>query len=57
MDPEDERALEQFMNHDKPVARTLAEIIKDKLTEKKTELQSQFSGKTRVMNKIYKINV
>lgn len=40
---EDERALEMFMNRDKAPMRTLADIIMDKLTEKKTEIHTQFS--------------
>lgn len=40
---EDERALEMFMNRDRAPMRTLADIIMDKLTEKKTEIQTQFS--------------
>ncbi|XP_012259393.2 bystin [Athalia rosae] len=40
---EDERALEMFMNRDKAPMRTLADIIMEKLTEKKTEIQTQFS--------------
>lgn len=43
IDEEDERALEMFMNRDKAPMRTLADIIMDKLTEKKTEIQTQFS--------------
>ncbi|XP_046424041.1 bystin [Neodiprion fabricii] len=40
---EDEQALEMFMNRDKAPMRTLADIIMDKLTEKKTEIHTQFS--------------
>ncbi|XP_012286765.1 bystin [Orussus abietinus] len=40
---EDERALQMFMNKDAVPMRTLADIIMEKLTERKTEIQSQFS--------------
>ncbi|XP_001605626.2 bystin [Nasonia vitripennis] len=43
IDEEDERALEMFMNKDKGPTRTLADIIMEKLTEKKTEIETQFS--------------
>ena len=41
---EDEQALEKFMSHNPPARRTLADIIQEKLTEKKTEIQSQMTG-------------
>lgn len=45
---EDEKALERFMNKN-PVPRlTLADVINEKITEKQTELQSQFSEKDSV---------
>jgi essential nuclear protein 1 len=40
---DDERALEMFMNHNPAPRRTLADIIMEKITEKQTELQTQFS--------------
>ncbi|KAI4494928.1 PREDICTED: bystin [Polistes canadensis] len=40
---EDERALEKFMTKDPVPMRTLADIIMEKLTEKKTEIETQFS--------------
>lgn len=43
IDKEDEIALEQFMNKDAPPRRTLADIIMEKLTEKRTEVASQMS--------------
>lgn len=43
IDEEDERALEMFMDRDRAPMRTLADIIMEKLTEKKTEIQTQFS--------------
>ena len=43
IDEEDERALEMFMNRDGRPTRTLADIIMEKLTEKKTEIDTQFS--------------
>ena len=44
IDEEEEKALEEFMSKDAPTKRTLADIIKETLTEKQTELQSQMSG-------------
>lgn len=43
IDKEDEKALEQFMNKDAPPRQTLADIIMEKLTEKRTEVASQMS--------------
>jgi essential nuclear protein 1 len=43
VDEEDEKALEQFMCKDAPARRTLADIISEKITEKQTEIESQFS--------------
>ncbi|XP_075238419.1 bystin [Lycorma delicatula] len=40
---EDERAMELFMNKNPARQLTLADIIMEKLTEKQTELKSQFS--------------
>lgn len=40
---EDEKALELFMSENPQPRRTLADIIMEKITEKQTELQSQFS--------------
>ncbi|XP_034948009.1 bystin [Chelonus insularis] len=40
---EDERALQMFMDHNRPSVRTLADIIMEKLTEKKTEIETQFT--------------
>ncbi|KAL1117798.1 hypothetical protein AAG570_004113 [Ranatra chinensis] len=40
---EDEKALELFMNKNPTPRLTLADIIREKITEKHTELQSQFS--------------
>lgn len=40
---EDEKALQMFMDRDRAPARTLADIIMEKLTEKKTEIDTQFS--------------
>ncbi|XP_053600825.1 bystin [Plodia interpunctella] len=40
---EDEEALKMFMSANPERTRTLADIIKDKITEKHTELQTQFS--------------
>ncbi|CAD6216471.1 GSCOCG00004634001-RA-CDS [Cotesia congregata] len=43
IDEQDERALELFMDRGRAPTRTLADIILEKLEEKKTEIQSQFS--------------
>jgi essential nuclear protein 1 len=43
IDEEDERALEMFMNKNPAPRLTLADIIREKITEKQTELQTQFS--------------
>ncbi|XP_052747425.1 bystin [Bicyclus anynana] len=40
---EDEEALKLFMSSKPEKTRTLADIIKDKITDKQTELQTQFS--------------
>ncbi|XP_026484741.1 bystin [Vanessa tameamea] len=40
---EDEEALKMFMSAKPEKTRTLADIIKDKITDKHTELQTQFS--------------
>ncbi|XP_013418752.1 bystin [Lingula anatina] len=45
---EDERALEMFMSSNPPVKRTLADIIQEKITEKKTEVQSKMSDNASV---------
>nr|KAF6340990.1 bystin like [Myotis myotis] len=46
VDPEDERAIEMFMNKNPPVRRTLADIIMEKLTEKQTEVETVMSEVT-----------
>lgn len=40
---EDEKAMEMFMNKNPEPRRTLADIIMGKITEKQTELETQFS--------------
>ncbi|XP_076244398.1 bystin [Calliopsis andreniformis] len=40
---EDEIAIQKFMSKDSAPMRTLADIILEKLTEKKTEIETQFS--------------
>ena len=44
VDEDDEKALEMFMSKDAGVRRTLADVIMDKINEKKTEVESQMSG-------------
>uniref|UniRef100_U5EVH8 Putative cell adhesion complex protein bystin n=1 Tax=Corethrella appendiculata TaxID=1370023 RepID=U5EVH8_9DIPT len=43
LDAEDESAIEMFKNKDGVKTKTLAEMIMDKITEKQTEIQTQFS--------------
>lgn len=43
VDEEDEKALALFMNTNPLPRKTLADIIMEKITEKQTEIQSQFS--------------
>ncbi|XP_043079600.1 bystin isoform X1 [Puntigrus tetrazona] len=43
VDPEDERAIEMFMNKNPPLRRTLADIILEKITEKQTEVGTVLS--------------
>ncbi|RVE73506.1 hypothetical protein OJAV_G00049910 [Oryzias javanicus] len=48
VDPEDEKAIEMFMNKNPPMRRTLADIIMEKITEKQTEVgtvMSEVSGR------------
>lgn len=48
VDPEDEKAIQMFMNKNPPIRRTLADIIMEKITEKQTEVgtvMSEVSGK------------
>ncbi|XP_062842528.1 bystin [Trichomycterus rosablanca] len=47
IDPDDEKAIQMFMNKNPPVRRTLADIIMEKITEKQTEVgtvMSELSG-------------
>ncbi|XP_020497797.1 bystin [Labrus bergylta] len=47
VDPDDEKAMETFMNKNPPIRRTLADIIMEKITEKQTEVgtvMSEVSG-------------
>ncbi|XP_056413768.1 bystin [Hyla sarda] len=43
VNPEDEKAIEIFMNKNPPLRRTLADIIMEKITEKQTEVESVMS--------------
>lgn len=43
VDEDDEKAMAAFMSHEPVERRTLADIIMDKINEKKTEIQSQMS--------------
>ncbi|XP_061909502.1 bystin [Entelurus aequoreus] len=47
VDPDDEKAIQMFMNKNPPMRRTLADIIMEKITEKQTEVgtvMSEVSG-------------
>ena len=44
VDEEDEKAFETFMSKEAPVWRTLADVIMEKIQDKKTEIESQMSG-------------
>ncbi|XP_068721256.1 bystin-like isoform X2 [Montipora capricornis] len=46
VDEEDEQEFEKFMSKDAPVRRTLADVIMEKIQEKKTEIESQMSERT-----------
>jgi len=48
IDSEDEKAIEKFMTNDQS-QRKLADIILDKITEKKTEVNSQLDGGESIM--------
>ncbi|XP_053562709.1 bystin [Bombina bombina] len=43
VNPEDEKAIEMFMNKNPPLRRTLADIIMEKITEKQTEVDTMMS--------------
>ncbi|KAM4701530.1 bystin [Discoglossus pictus] len=43
VNPEDEEAMEMFMNKNPPLRRTLADIIMEKITEKQTEVDTMMS--------------
>ncbi|XP_013779881.1 bystin-like [Limulus polyphemus] len=43
VDEDEERSLQLFMSKDASTRKTLADIIKEKLTEKETEIETQFS--------------
>jgi len=46
VDEEDEQAFEAFMSKDTPARRTLADVIMEKIQDKKTEIESQMSERT-----------
>ncbi|XP_078276616.1 bystin isoform X2 [Rhinoraja longicauda] len=43
VDPEDDKAIDMFMNKNPPLRRTLADIIMERITEKQTEVESAMS--------------
>ena len=44
VDEEDEKAFKMFLSGDAPSRRTLAEVIMEKIQDKKTEIESQMTG-------------
>lgn len=56
---DDKKALELFMGKDSSEAASLVEMLKEKLTEKRTELESHFSdtGSMKVQNSEYLVSV
>ncbi|XP_071142965.1 bystin-like [Mytilus edulis] len=48
VDEDDEKALQMFMSNEPVKQRTLADIIMEKITEKKTEVQTQMSDNASV---------
>lgn len=46
VDEEDEQAFEVFMSKDTPARRTLADVIMEKIQDKKTEIESQMSERS-----------
>lgn len=49
IDEDDEKALEMFMNKKPAPRRTLADIIMEKITEKHTELETQFTDNNSIL--------
>lgn len=49
VDKDDEEAIEKFMSKNPKPRRVLADIIMDKITEKQTEIETQFSDAGSVM--------
>ena len=45
---DDDLAIKMFMNRAPGRTRTLADIINDKITEKKTEIDTQFTDDTQI---------
>ncbi|CAL8088424.1 unnamed protein product [Orchesella dallaii] len=52
IDPDDEQALEMFMNKNPEPTKKLGEILMEKLTEKQTEIETQFSEAGVVIHKV-----
>ena len=48
LNPDDDLAVKMFMNSTPGKLRTLADIINDKITEKKTEIDTQFTDDSQV---------
>ena len=56
MNEDDERALEMFMCANPSTRKTLADIIQEKLTEKKTEIDAEYSGIIR-LKRLYTLRI
>jgi len=52
VDEGDDLAVRMFMSKDCAPRRTIADLIMDKITEKKTEIDTQFSDKTEMMKEL-----
>lgn len=44
IDEDEEKAFEKFMSKEAPTRRTLADVIMEKIQDKKTEIESHMSG-------------
>ena len=45
VDEEEEKAMSVFMSQDPPTRRTLADVVMEKINDKRTELSTVLSGK------------
>ena len=49
VDEEEEKAMSVFMSQDPPTRRTLADVVMEKIKDKRTELSTVLSGQLRKM--------